>query len=35
MSEEKETTKLSKKVKDIVDAIDKLTLPEAFELKKA
>lgn len=35
MAEEKETIKLSKKVADIVDAIDKLSLPEAFELKKA
>lgn len=32
MSDEKK--ELSKKVQDIVDAIDKLTLPEAFELKK-
>src|SRR5690606_9050928 len=35
MAEEKTETKLSKKVADIVDAIDKLSLPEAFELKKA
>lgn len=35
MADEKKETKLSKKVADIVDAIDKLSLPEAFELKKA
>jgi large subunit ribosomal protein L7/L12 len=28
-------TKVSKKVQDIVDSIDALSLPEAFELKKA
>lgn len=38
MAEEKDTateTKVSKKVQDIVDSIEKLTVVEAFELKKA